>query len=94
MDKDFGLDIIARADEVIRKTEELLSKNEVDCANYLSKFFETGSIGYFNNYKAIFDKLDDKGKLRVQQLFIQYTNSKYLDKKENKVKVKNKIKND
>ena len=88
MDKDFGLDIIKRADEVIRKTEVLLEKSEIDCACYLYKFFETGSIIYFNNYKAIFDKLDDKGKLRAQKLFITYTNNKYSDKKENKEKVK------
>ena len=58
MDNDFGLDVIKRADDVIKQTEKLLERNEIDCACYLYKFFETGSIIYFNNYKAIFDNLD------------------------------------
>ena len=88
MEKDFGLDVIKRADEVIKKSHEFLQSNETVCACYLYKFLETCDINYFNNYKSIYDKLDDKGKLETQKIFITFVNSNYRDLKQKQKKLK------
>lgn len=88
MDKDFGLDVIKRVDEVIKNAKEFLKTNETICACYLYKFLETGDITYFNNYKSIFEVLDDKKKLEAQRLFIMFVKNNYQGLKEKQKKIK------